>query len=53
VIRQRGTVILIRDGKVLLVGDKGHDKFSLPGEGIHGGEPSVSAAARETYEEYR
>jgi 8-oxo-dGTP pyrophosphatase MutT (NUDIX family) len=50
-MRQRGTAIVIRYGKVLLVRDKGHDKFSLPGGGMHKGEPVVSAAARELYEE--
>jgi 8-oxo-dGTP pyrophosphatase MutT (NUDIX family) len=50
-MRPRGTAIVIRYGKVLLVRDKGHDKFSLQGGGIHEGEPSVSAAARELYEE--
>jgi 8-oxo-dGTP pyrophosphatase MutT (NUDIX family) len=50
-MRQRGTAIVIRHGNVLLVRDKGHHKFSLPGGGIHEGEPAVSAAARELYEE--
>jgi 8-oxo-dGTP pyrophosphatase MutT (NUDIX family) len=51
VMRQRGTAIVIKYGKVLLVRDRGHHKFSLPGGGIHEGEPVVSAAARELYEE--
>jgi 8-oxo-dGTP diphosphatase len=50
-MRQRGTALVIRHGKVLLVRDKGRNKFSLPGGGIHEGEPTVSAAARELYEE--
>jgi len=50
-MRQRGTAIVIRHGKVLLVRDKGRHKFSLHGGGIHKGEPTVSAAARELYEE--
>jgi 8-oxo-dGTP pyrophosphatase MutT (NUDIX family) len=50
-MRQRGTVLVIRHGKVLLVRDKGRHKYSLPGGGIHEGEPTVSAAARELYEE--
>ena len=50
-MRQRGTAIVIRNGKVLLVRDKGHNKFSLPGGGIHKEEPTVSATARELYEE--
>ena len=39
------------DGKVLLVRDRGRRRYSLPGGGIHRGEPSISAAARELYEE--
>jgi 8-oxo-dGTP pyrophosphatase MutT (NUDIX family) len=50
-MRQRGTAIVIRLGRVLLVRDKGHYKFSLPGGEINRGEPSVSAATREIYEE--
>lgn len=50
-MRQRGTALVIRHGKVLLVRDKGRHKFSLPGGGIHKGEPTVRAAARELYEE--
>jgi 8-oxo-dGTP pyrophosphatase MutT (NUDIX family) len=50
-MRQRGTAIVIKSGKVLLVRDKRHDKFSLPGGGINKGEPVVSATAREIYEE--
>jgi ADP-ribose pyrophosphatase YjhB (NUDIX family) len=50
-MRQRGTAIVIRQGKVLLVKDKGHHKFSLPGGELHDNEPVVSGAARELYEE--
>ena len=50
-MRIRGTGVLLRDGKVLLVRDKGHHRFSLPGGGIKKGEPTVSAAARELREE--
>ena len=50
-MRQRGTAVVIRHGKVLLVRDKGRHKFSLPGGGIKKGEPTVSAAAREVHEE--
>ena len=50
-MRQRGTAIVIRNGNLLLVKDKGHHKFSLPGGGIHESESTVSAAAREIYEE--
>ncbi len=36
---------------MLLVRDKGRHSYSLPGGGIKKGEPSISAAARELYEE--
>jgi 8-oxo-dGTP pyrophosphatase MutT (NUDIX family) len=49
--RRRGTAVVIRKEKVLLVRDKGKGRFSLPGGGINKGEPTVSAAARELYEE--
>ena len=42
---------MIRDGKVLLVRDRGRHRFSLPGGAIKKSEPTVSAAARELYEE--
>lgn len=50
-MRNRATAVVIKDGKVLLVRDKGHHHFSLPGGAIKKGEPTVSAAARELYEE--
>jgi 8-oxo-dGTP pyrophosphatase MutT (NUDIX family) len=50
-MRQRATAVIIRDNKVLLVRDKGHKEFSLPGGGIKHDEPTVSAAAREVKEE--
>lgn len=50
-MRKRGTAVVIRSGKVLLVRDKGRHHFSLPGGAIKKGEPTVSAAARELYEE--
>lgn len=50
-MRQRGTAVIIRNGKVLLVRDKGHHHFSLPGGALKKGEPTASAAARELYEE--
>jgi len=49
-LRQRATVVLIRNGSVLLVsGQSG--QFSLPGGGIEPGEQSVEAAVRELHEE--
>jgi len=50
-LRQRGTAVVIRDGKVLLVRDRGKHQFSLPGGGIRENEPAASAAGRELYEE--
>ena len=50
-LRKRATAVVIKDGKVLLVRDKGKHKFSLPGGEIHKGEPTLSAAIRELYEE--
>ena len=49
--RRRATAVAIRNKRVLLVRDKGKEKYSLPGGGIHKGEPSISAAARELFEE--
>jgi 8-oxo-dGTP pyrophosphatase MutT (NUDIX family) len=50
-VRQRGTAVVFRHSRVLLVRDKGKRHFSLPGGGIKKGEPTLSAAARELYEE--
>ena len=50
-LRVRATAVVIRDGNVLLVRDRGKHRFSLPGGGIKKGEPTTSAAARELYEE--
>jgi 8-oxo-dGTP pyrophosphatase MutT (NUDIX family) len=50
-MRQRGVAVVVRHGKVLLVRDRGKHRFSLPGGAVKKGEPTVSAAARELYEE--
>jgi len=50
-LRLRGTAVVIRNGKVLLVRDRGRHRFSLPGGGIKGNEPAASAAGRELFEE--
>ena len=50
-LRRRATCVVLKEGKVLLVRDKGKRSYSLPGGGIKHGEPSISAAARELYEE--
>jgi 8-oxo-dGTP diphosphatase len=50
-LRKRGVAVVIRHGKVLLVRDKGKHHYSLPGGGVHEGERSYQAAARESREE--
>ena len=49
--RERATALVIRDGKYLLVRDKGRRRFSLPGGGIEKGEAALTAACRELGEE--
>jgi 8-oxo-dGTP diphosphatase len=52
VLRERATVVVIRDGKVLLVKGKGRFReFMMPGGGIENGELPIVAAARELHEE--
>jgi len=50
-LRKRGVAVVIRHGKVLLVKDRGKHHYSLPGGGVHKGERSYQAAARELHEE--
>ena len=52
-MKTRGTAVVVRGGKVLLVRDKGHKNFSLPGGGVNKNEPALAAAIRELYEELR
>ena len=49
--RQRATALVERDGRYLVVRDKGHDKYSLPGGGMEQGEAALTAACRELGEE--
>lgn len=49
--RYRATVVIFRDGKVLLVKDKGRDDWSLPGGGFKKGETTIQAGIREVNEE--
>ena len=49
--RRRATAVVERDGRYLLVLDKGKKTYSLPGGGIEQGEPALAAATREVYEE--
>lgn len=50
-MRIRGTAVVLKDSKLLLVRDKGKNKFSLPGGGVHINEPLMATAVRELYEE--
>lgn len=50
-LRKRGVAVVLRQGRVLLVKDRGKNKYSLPGGGVHGNERSYQAAARELFEE--
>lgn len=50
-LRNRAVAVVIRNGKVLLVRDKGKHHFSLPGGGIRHHESTEGAAIRELFEE--
>jgi len=52
-LRPRATAVVIRDGKVLLVRNRGQRHFCLPGGGIRRRETVASAAVRELYKELR
>jgi ADP-ribose pyrophosphatase YjhB (NUDIX family) len=49
--RKRGTLLVLSNGNILLVMDKGHHKWSLPGGGVEKGEKSFKTAIRELREE--
>ncbi|MBU2647764.1 NUDIX domain-containing protein [bacterium] len=49
--RIRGTGIVVRNGKILLVRDRKKTRFSLPGGKANRNEPALAAAIRELYEE--
>ena len=49
--RRRATLIMRREGRILLVRDRGRSSYGLPGGGIEDGELPIVAAARELYEE--
>ena len=49
--RDRATAIVVREGRYLLVRDRGRETFALPGGGIEDEESASSAMARELYEE--
>ena len=50
-LRDRATLVLIRDGKALLARDAGQVHFNMPGGGIEDGESPEKAAVRELLEE--
>ncbi len=49
--RERATALVVRDGKYLVVRDKGRERYSLPGGGMEQGEAALTAACREVSEE--
>ncbi len=49
--RYRVSVVIIRDGKLLLVRDTGKYDFSLPGGGFEHGETTIQAGIREVADE--
>ena len=50
-LRERATVVVVTDGRVLLARDIGSHHFNMPGGGIERGESPEEAAARELREE--
>ncbi len=50
-LRDRATAVVHRDGRLLLVRDRGFRHFSLPGGGVRLGERPIDAAVRELEEE--
>ena len=49
--RNRATALVFRDGRLLLVRERGAKLWSLPGGGMKRGEQPLAAAIRELYEE--
>ena len=49
--RHRATLVMRREGRILLVRDRGRSSYGLPGGGIEDGELPIVAAARELHEE--
>ena len=50
-MRIRGTALVFRNNNILVVRDRGVQKFSLPGGKKNQDEPSLATAIRELYEE--
>jgi 8-oxo-dGTP pyrophosphatase MutT (NUDIX family) len=51
--RYRATVLIIKDGKVLLVRDRGKNDYSMPGGGFKPKETTLQAGIREVFEELK
>ncbi|MDO8637313.1 MAG: NUDIX domain-containing protein, partial [Dehalococcoidia bacterium] len=51
--RYRATALIIRDGKILLVKDKGKPDYSMPGGRIEAKEQTLQTGIREVYEELK
>ena len=49
--RNRATALVFREGRLLLVRERGAKHWSLPGGGMKDGEDPVAAAIRELHEE--
>ncbi len=49
--RNRATALVVNDGKLLLVRERGSRRYSLPGGGMERGESPVTSACREVDEE--
>ena len=49
--RNRATALVLMEGKLLLVRERGAKHWSLPGGGMKKGEDAVTAATRELHEE--
>ena len=50
---KRAAALVMKNSKILLVREKGNSSYSIPGGGINKGEPTMSAAIRELYEELK
>ena len=51
--RNRATALVLNEGRLLLVRERGAKHWSLPGGGMKKGEDPLTAATRELYEETR
>ena len=51
--RRRSTVLAVKEGRYLLVREKGNRSYALPGGGVERGEPTLLAVVRELHEETR